>query len=258
MSHIGGLPQKFDELGRQRYRATQMAALAQYDELGAAQLAFDEMAAEIADLVGALNKQRKFAESLIHHAPAGIVVHRRGEIVFGNPELCRILNIDDIDEIPGRDILYLFHRDDREEARAITVEVDERRVQKAPDELRTSGCYEEPCTVEVVSVPIEYEDQPAVLTVLRDITERKFMEAKMMQMDRAIAIGTLVAGVGHEINNPLSFILGNVDFLSRSLGKLEQCSRELPREHAERYQNILLPLQDALNDVRLGRDFRHR
>ncbi len=56
---------------------------------------------------------------LIIHAPAGIVVHRRGEIVFGNPELCRILNIDDIDEIPGRDILYLFHRDDREEASSI-------------------------------------------------------------------------------------------------------------------------------------------
>ena len=224
----------------------------QFDELGAAQRAFDEMAAEIEALVGALEKQHKFAESLIQHAPAGIVVHRNGEVVFGNPELCRLLGVDDIDGVPGRDVLCLFHRDDRDEAAQVTIDVDAPQDHTPPVELRICSCYEDPRTVEVVSAPIEYEEQPAVLTVLRDVTERKLMEAKMMQMDRAIAIGTLVAGVGHEINNPLSFVLANLNYTLRTLSKLREICREAPPEQAQRCRNVLRQLEEALNEAQLG------
>ena len=224
----------------------------QFDELGAVQRAFDEMATEIENLVGALERQRKFAESLIQHVPAGIVAHRNGEVVFGNPELSRLLGVDDIDGIPGRDVLYLFHRDDREDAKAITADVDAHQAHTCPVEMRICNCYEEPRTVEVVSAPIEYEDQPAVLTVLRDVTERKVMEAKMMQMDRAIAIGTLVAGVGHEINNPLSFVLANLDYTLQALDQLDQFFREVPTEQAGRSQKVLHHIKEALNEAHMG------
>lgn len=47
-----------------------------------------------------------------------------------------------------------------------------------------------------------------ILLLMRDITERKEYEYKLMQADRMAAIGFLAAGVAHEINNPLASIAG--------------------------------------------------
>lgn len=49
-----------------------------------------------------------------------------------------------------------------------------------------------------------------VLEVCRDITERKRMETQMFQSYKLASLGKLVAGVAHEINNPNTFILGNL------------------------------------------------
>ena len=48
---------------------------------------------------------------------------------------------------------------------------------------------------------------------LLDITERKKLEEQMYQTEKLASIGTLAAGVAHEINNPLAIILGFTDLL---------------------------------------------
>jgi hypothetical protein len=62
-------------------------------------------------------------------------------------------------------------------------------------------------TIEVISLRIDFADDPAVLSLIRDISEQRLFMAKMIQMDRVIAIGTLVAGVGHEISECLDIIV---------------------------------------------------
>jgi len=52
-----------------------------------------------------------------------------------------------------------------------------------------------------------------VLGIGRDITERKKMEAQMFHTEKLASLGTLAAGVAHEINNPLAVILGFTDML---------------------------------------------
>ena len=72
-------------------------------------------------------------------------------------------------------------------------------------ETETSGRYYE-WTTSPVREPSGrvYE----ILLLMRDITERKEYEYKLMQADRMAAIGFLAAGVAHEINNPLTSIAG--------------------------------------------------
>jgi signal transduction histidine kinase len=53
----------------------------------------------------------------------------------------------------------------------------------------------------------------AVLGISRDITERKEMEEHSYYTEKLAAMGTLAAGVAHEINNPLAVILGFTDIL---------------------------------------------
>lgn len=54
----------------------------------------------------------------------------------------------------------------------------------------------------------------AVLGIARNITERKKMEEQMFYTEKLASVGTLAAGVAHEINNPLAIILGFTDLLA--------------------------------------------
>jgi PAS domain S-box-containing protein len=53
----------------------------------------------------------------------------------------------------------------------------------------------------------------AILGISRDITERKEMEEHSYYTEKLASMGTLAAGVAHEINNPLAIILGFADLL---------------------------------------------
>ncbi|MBI5407835.1 MAG: PAS domain S-box protein [Nitrospirae bacterium] len=58
-----------------------------------------------------------------------------------------------------------------------------------------------------------------VLGIARDITRRKKMEEQMFHTEKLASVGTLAAGVAHEINNPLAIILGFTDLLLEKVPK---------------------------------------
>jgi two-component system, NtrC family, sensor kinase len=75
-------------------------------------------------------------------------------------------------------------------------------------------------------VPIFGEDGRSVEQVLvmaRDITDRQQMENQMAQTEKLASLGTLAAGVAHEINNPVGVMLGFTELL---LDKLPPESKE--------------------------------
>ncbi len=51
--------------------------------------------------------------------------------------------------------------------------------------------------------------------ILRDITERKRMESQLRQTERLAELGTLAAGMAHEIGTPMNVILGRAEYLMR-------------------------------------------
>ena len=87
---------------------------------------------------------------------------------------------------------------------------------------------------EMVSMIIEYDGKPNVIVFGRDLTERRQMQARLLLADRMVSVGTLAAGVAHEINNPLAYVMTNLDMVaSRRLPQLVARLHDLGGEAAE-------------------------
>ncbi|MFL5353230.1 PhnD/SsuA/transferrin family substrate-binding protein [Archangium sp.] len=69
-------------------------------------------------------------------------------------------------------------------------------------------------------------DPPGLRVFAKDVTLRKQMEAQLIQADRLSALGSLAAAVGHEMNNPLAFMLANLSFAREELERLGKSLRD--------------------------------
>ena len=78
--------------------------------------------------------------------------------------------------------------------------------------------------VEVASKPSKLGDD-VLLSVIRDITERRAIQAKLLEADRLTTFGMVAAGLAHEINNPLAYVLTNHEVISRELPRLAAITR---------------------------------
>ncbi len=66
-------------------------------------------------------------------------------------------------------------------------------------------------------VATETEQVEHVVVVVRDVTEQRRLEAKLIQSEKMASVGQLAAGIAHEINNPLTVISANMEILREEI-----------------------------------------
>src|SRR6185312_16265526 len=101
--------------------------------------------------------------------------------------------------------------------------------------------------VEVTVVPVLWRSTPAMLAVYRDLRERKRLEAQLITADRMVSLGRLAATVGHEINNPLAYVLSSLTLIEREMTKLEGGGTLAMRE-------LLVSVKEGAERIRLVAD----
>lgn len=174
--------------------------------LGAAEYAH-RLESEVAARTREIDEQRRFTEKIIDSLPVGLyVIDRAYRIQAWNRKRETGLQGVSREEAIGRTIFEILHRQPAELLRSEFESVfDTGEMQQFPIE---STAFGESRTYRISKIPMRVDEKEVshIITIGEDITEWKQAEDRFAQAEKLAAIGTLAAGVMHEINNPLATI----------------------------------------------------
>jgi PAS domain S-box-containing protein len=187
----------------------------------------------------ALRASEALFRKLVEAAPDAVLVSRNDTPIYANPVYLSLTGYDKVEDLALKGIA-LLHPDDRTSAVARRHAIMSSGEPSSPREYRIVRRDGRVIWVECLSLPIEYEGLPSILTFMRDISERREAQAQLIQTDRMATIGTLAAGVAHELNNPLAYILLNLGLFEREISDLAP-----DPEDRERIKSRLRTLQEG-------------
>ncbi len=171
-------------------------------------------------------------KTLAVNATYPILVVQNEEIAFINPACSKLLGHEEEESI-GKKFIDLLSHADKE---IIREKIDRHLSAKKqkPYMLTLTRKGGEHADVEIRSKNIQYRDQPAVMHILRDITEIKILEQQLIRAEKLKVLGEITSGVSHNFNNILGIILGrsqllqchldNPDFLQKGLSIIEKAA----------------------------------
>jgi PAS domain S-box-containing protein len=158
---------------------------------------------------------------IIERAPIAIVVHREGRILYANAVCRQYLGIQRVEEVAGTDPLALVPVDERGRfrERLARIQAGGSGGPTQTEFVRADGTT---MPIELAGFLLEFDGEPAIATLARDLTSEREMQRQLLIADRMVTIGTLAAGVAHEINNPLAYVHANIEVALERLSRSDQ------------------------------------
>ncbi len=173
-----------------------------------------------------LHEEQEFARRLVDSFPDLIVVlDREGRYTFVSPNITSLLGFKP-EELIGRMVGVRSHPDDQAAMRELTEGVMSGREALATLEYRTQHKDGSWRVFRAAATPLYGPTPPAtpenpnprpeirgLIASSRDFTDFKRLEQQVIQSEKLAAMGQMIAGVAHELNNPLTAIVGMSDLL---------------------------------------------
>jgi PAS domain S-box-containing protein len=161
-----------------------------------------------------------------------------GSLVTVNPALARLLGCDGPEDLVGANLIRDFFTD-LEAAERLLEEVRRRGLALDVEcELRRRTGESLSARLSIRAVTDEANHEPYHLGIVRDVTEQKRLSEQLIISKQLAVVGELVAGVAHEVRNPLCGITTTLSALARQLKD---------RESVQPFIDVVMTEADHLN-----------
>lgn len=149
-------------------------------------------------------------------SPVAIAFVRGSQLLYANPSYQKIFSIGSAGEAMARGFLEHFSPATRGELMRFLERRESAPASLPPSEVRgLRGVAEFPCVVQIV--PVTLHDGPAHLVFVVDISEKRSLEAQLLQSQKMESIGRLAGGIAHDFANLLTVIQGHAARLERGV-----------------------------------------
>jgi two-component system NtrC family sensor kinase len=165
---------------------------------------------------------------------------RDGTIRTANQHMSRLFGVSG-HELAGQSLYRFLPKEQAEEQLKLV-----QRVFRFGKKERTETLFriqDEDFWFNIQYIPLKEErsDNGLILGIARDITDRKSLEKQLINTEKLASLGTLAAGVAHEINNPLGVMLGFCDLLLEKIkpGTMEYNDLKIIERHGLHCKSIV-------------------
>ncbi|MCK5124618.1 MAG: PAS domain S-box protein [candidate division Zixibacteria bacterium] len=157
------------------------------------------------------------------------------------------------DEIIGRSDENLFSPENAQLFRASDLELIQNGKESISYEIRTENSNGSFSWMSTEKVILRNRDGQVIglVGLTQDTTDEHLRRQQMIQTDKLAAIGTLAAGVAHEINNPIGFISSNLNTMKKYVKVLSEAfngEREIDEAEHRKLERYLNDFNDAINE----------
>lgn len=169
----------------------------------------------------ALRELRHDFRTFIDRLPEAILVVRRDRIVHASPALERLLGVKP-GSLVARGADSFVIPEERAAFRAELFELERVGGAVEPMHSRWLRADGEVLTVTRSLSVVDFEGERAVVVVARHNVLTRTLAERSEQLERMMALTTLAAGVGHEINNPMAYVTANLAQLGAEVEALRK------------------------------------
>lgn len=162
-----------------------------------------------------------------------------GEILDANPALVRMLGYDSKEELQSRNFSETY--EDRAGRRAFMQRLShDGSIQDVDVTLLTKSGQRIACLASGFAQKDVSGRIVRIQGTLVNVTERRELERRLAQKEKLAAMGEMMLGAAHELNNPITAILGVSDLLCQQAADATSCRRAaMIQEHARRASSIV-------------------